>query len=162
MVAGVNGRYPSHFSQNNFWINRPKANWRSARNSFFKKIFTKLMNIKFMPYKCPKSYICISFHRNCSDWNISQKWAGCIPFFPFSIKYFLFFHKACYYICNSSLNNLSRKAEGNGPVKPWQPCTTDPCIEGANSIAIASAKAVDKSEIQFDKTSYLQPISSSS
>jgi len=26
-----------------------------------------------------------------------------------------------HYLCSSSLDNLSRKAEGFGPLKPWQP-----------------------------------------
>ncbi len=42
------------------------------------------------------------------------------PFFP--------------YLCASSLsNNLSRKAEGNGPMMPWQPISLTQRYEGANS-----------------------------
>lgn len=36
------------------------------------------------------------------------------------------------YICTSSLKFLSRKAEGNGPVKPWQPAPVQ-SGQGANS-----------------------------
>jgi hypothetical protein len=50
-------------------------------------------------------------------------------------------------------NNLSRKAEGYGPMKPWQPYRISHPVEGANSILHSSASGWaerDKSEIKFD------------
>jgi hypothetical protein len=54
---------------------------------------------------------------------------------------FVIVKKIC--LVNISLHNfapvlligyLSRKAEGNGPLKPWQPCGNSHSVEGANSI----------------------------
>lgn len=44
--------------------------------------------------------------------------------------------------------NLSRKAEGNGPVKPWQPNNSNQIVKGANSIPHTyGVEGEDKSEI---------------
>jgi hypothetical protein len=54
-------------------------------------------------------------------------------------------------------NHLSRKAEGYGPMKPWQPYRNTRPVEGANSILHGCASGLaerDKSEIKFDITSY--------
>lgn len=49
------------------------------------------------------------------------------------LSFFCRFNTACYLCASSLSNNLSRKAEGNGPMMPWQPISLTQRYEGANS-----------------------------
>jgi hypothetical protein len=56
-------------------------------------------------------------------------------------------------------NNLSRKAEGYGPLKPWQPYQISHLVEGANSILNSLLRRVVRREISQRSSLILNRIS---